>query len=370
MLKPNNLLRPRRHRRVVIPRVEPGVAPGTLRADPDAEPTTVRVIAYGPDELREESTRDLHAVRALVGTAPVLWVHVVGLQDLEAVRTLGEAFGLHGLALEDVLNVGQRAKVEDYGDVLFLVLRAPMLLPEPCTQQLGVFLGAGFVLTFQERPSEMLEPVCQRIRQSVGRIRRSGPDYLTYAILDAVVDNFFPVLESYGEALDRMEEEVLTAPRRASMMELHRIKREMMALRRAVWPKREAVNALLRDPLPQITDETRVYLRDCYDHLVQIMDLVETYRDLSSSLTELYLSSVSNRMNEIMKVLTMFSAFFIPLSFIAGLWGMNFDHNAGALNMPELEWAWGYPFALGVMAVVGILVLIYFRRKGWIGRDL
>ena len=367
MKKPNYLLHPMRDMR--RRRSAPGSAPGTLLPDPEAEPTRVRVIAYGPDELYEEEVHDPARVRGMVGEWPVLWVHVVGLGDLETVQTLGDAFGLHRLALEDVLNVGQRAKVEDYGDTVFLVMRAPMMEPSPCTQQLSLFLGKGWVLTFQERPAGLLEPVRQRIRQKLGRMRTLPADYLAYAILDNVVDNFFPVLESYGEALDRMEEEVLTAPRRSSMMALHRIKRELMALRRAVWPKREAVNALLRDPLPEITEETRVYLRDCYDHLVQIMDLVETYRDLASSLTELYLSAVSNRMNEIMKVLTMFSAFFIPLSFIAGLWGMNFDHARSPLNMPELEWYWGYPFALTVMAAVAVTLLFYFRGKGWIGGD-
>ncbi|HET6762453.1 MAG TPA: magnesium/cobalt transporter CorA [Longimicrobiaceae bacterium] len=350
-------------------RPKPGTSPGTLMHDPEASPTHVRVIGYGPEVLYEEEVKDLSRVREMVDDWPVLWVHVVGLSDLKAIQTLGDAFGLHRLALEDVLNVGQRAKVEDYAETVFLVMRAPMMDPQFCTQQLSLFLGKGWVLTFQERPAGMLEPVRERIRHSVGRIRQLGADYLSYAVLDDVVDNYFPVLESYGEALDRMEEEVLTTPRRASMMTLHRMKRELMGVRRAVWPKREAVNALLRDPLPEITDDTRVYLRDCYDHLVQIMDLVETYRDLASSLTELYLSAVSNRMNEIMKVLTMFSAFFIPLSFIAGLWGMNFDHNASPFNMPELEWTWGYPFALTVMAAVAITLLVYFRRKGWIGGD-
>jgi magnesium transporter len=366
MKKPNYVLHPVREMR--RRRSTPGAPPGTLIPDQEAEPTRVRLIAYGPDELFEQEVQDLSTVRGMVGEWPVLWVHVVGLADLNVVTTLGEAFELHRLALEDVLNVGQRAKVEDYARTLFLVMRAPMMEPSPCTQQLAMFLGDGWVLTFQERPAGMLEPVRERIRHAVGRIRELPADYLAYAILDDVVDNYFPVLEAYGEAFDRLEEEVLTAPRRSTMMEIHSAKREMMALRRAAWPQREAVNALLRDPLPHVTDDTRVYLRDCYDHLVQIMDLVETYRDLASSLTELYLSSVSNRMNEIMKVLTMFSAFFIPLSFVAGLYGMNFDHRASPLNMPELEWYWGYPFALSIMAGIVAFLLVYFYRKGWIGR--
>jgi magnesium transporter len=370
MKKPNYLLHPFRRDMMRLRRSAPGTAPGTLVADPEAAPTVVRVLAYGPDELHEEVVEDLSTVRGMVGEWPVLWLHVTGLANLDAVQTIGDAFGLHRLALEDVMNLGQRAKVEDYGETLFVVLRAPMLEPKPCTQQLSLFLGPQYVISFQERSAGLLEPVRERIRHSVGRIRRLGADYLTYAVVDDVVDNYFPVLERYGEELDGMEVEVLERPQRESMMRLHRIKRELMGMRRAVWPKREAVNALLRDPLPEITDDTRVYLRDCYDHLVQIMDLVETYRDLASSLTELYLSSVSNRMNEIMKVLTLFSAFFIPLSFIAGLWGMNFDHAASPLNMPELEWYWGYPFALTTMGTVVLGLAIYFWRKGWLGREL
>jgi magnesium transporter len=372
MKKPNYLLHPLQpiRREMRQRRLAPGSPPGTLVPDPDAAPTVVRVIAYGPDELFEERVEDLTTVRGMVGEYPVLWVHVTGLADLDAIQTIGDAFRLHRLALEDVMNLGQRAKVEDYGETIFLVVRAPMLDPNPCTQQLSLFLGPGYVISFQERSAGLLEPVRERIRHSVGKIRQWGADYLTYAIVDDVVDNYFPVLEKYGEELDQLEEEVLERPQRSSMTRIHRIKRELMGMRRAVWPKREAVNALLRDPLPEITDDTRVFLRDCYDHLVQIMDLVETYRDLASSLTELYLSSVSNRMNEIMKVLTLFSAFFIPLSFIAGLWGMNFDHSRSPLNMPELEWYWGYPFALTVMATVVLGLAVYFWRKGWLGREL
>jgi magnesium transporter len=203
----------------------------------------------------------------------------------------------------------------------------------------------------------------------VGRIRTVGADYLGYALLDAIVDNYFPVLEAYGERLDEAEDEIINRPTRPTVHRLHNIKRELMAFRRAAWPMRDAVNTLVRDPHPVVQDDTRVYLRDCYDHVVQALELMETYRDFSASLTDLYLSSVSNRMNEIMKVLTMFSAIFIPLSFVAGVYGMNFHEEASPLNMPELRWYFGYPFALALMGSIAFVLLIYFWRKGWIGRD-
>lgn len=367
MKKPNHLLHPfRRHRH---PRTPPGTAPGTLVAAPDAAQPVVRVIAYGPHEITEFTADHLQQVCEMRGKWPVLWVNVDGLGDVDTVQRLGEMFGLHRLALEDVLHVHQRAKVEAYPDNLFIVARMAEPAPDAATEQISIFLGTDFVLTFQERPGDPLDPVRQRIRASSGRIRSAGPDYLAYAVLDAIIDYYFPVLEEYGERLDALEMELLTCPTRQEMNHLHTVKREVMALRRAVWPQREALNALMREPTELIHDETRVYLRDAYDHVIQIMDLVETYRELASSLTDLYLSSVSNRMNEIMKVLTLFAAIFIPLSFIAGLYGMNFDPQVSPLNMPELHWYWGYPFALTLMAVVAFGLLWFFWRKGWIGND-
>lgn len=375
MKTPNYLLHPlhlfhlgRRHTRQRLP---PGTSPGTIAPDPDAPPPTVRVLAYGPHEMTEFAVDDLATVRSMRHHWPVLWVNVDGLGGAETIRELGEIFGLHRLALEDVVNVPQRDKVEEYGDHLFVVARMAMLAPQPITEQISLFLGRDFLLTFQERSGDPLDPVRERIRGAHGRIRGAGPDYLAYAVLDAIVDHYFPVLEAYGERLDTLEDEILEGASRAAMHRLHGVKRELMGLRRAVWPKRETLNALMRDPNDLIADETRVYLRDCYDHAIQIMDLTETYRDLAASLTDLYLSSVSNRMNEIMKVLTIFSAIFIPLGFIAGVYGMNFDRSVSPLNMPELGWYWGYPFALSVMAGVALGLLGFFWRKGWIGgRDV
>jgi magnesium transporter len=324
-------------------------------------------MAYGPEGLKEMETRDPEAVRDLPGRWPVVWINVDGVENLETVRELGEIFHLHRLALEDVVNVPQRAKVESFGDYLFIVARTATLAECVDTEQIGIFLGADFVLTFQEEQGDPYDPVRERIRDSIGHIRGAGTDALAYAILDATIDYYFPILEQLGDRLDSLEEQILTRPTRATITALYAVKRDLTALRRALWPARDAVNALIRDPSPLIDEETRVYLRDCYDHVVQCLDLLESDRELTSSLTDLYLSSIGYRTNEIMRVLTIFSVVFIPLTLIAGIYGMNFDPTVSRWNMPELKWAWGYPFALGLMAAAAIGMLSYFWRRGWLG---
>lgn len=371
MKRPNYLLYPLRPLRRKHHRPPPGSAPGLVqRSTPeDVPPPTITVLAYGADRATEMPIEDLETLRRMRGTFPVLWVNVDGVEHIDTVRDLGAVFGLHRLALEDVVNVPQRAKVEDYGEYLFIVAHMARIGEGLSLnlEQIGIFLGPDFVLTFQERAGDPLDPVRDRIRSKVGRIRSAGADYLAYAVLDAVVDHYFPVLERLGECIDEVEDQILGTSDRNLMARLYSIKRELTALRRAIWPARDALNTLLRDPHPVIDPETQVYLRDCYDHVVQSIDLVESYRDLTSSLTDLYLSTLGNRTNEIMKVLTIFSAIFIPLTFIAGVYGMNFDYGASPLNMPELHWAWGYPFALLLMVVVALLMLFFFRRRGWLG---
>jgi magnesium transporter len=234
-------------------------------------------------------------------------------------------------------------------------------------EQLSLFLGDRFVVTFQEgKPGDSLEPVRKRLRESAGKLRTLGADYLAYALIDAVIDGYFPVLEEYGERLETLEDEILDKPGAGTIARLHGIKRDLLEVRRAVWPLREALAALDRDPGELVTAETRVFLRDCYDHVVRVMDLVETYRELCADLMDVYLSSVSNRLNEVMRVLTVFSAIFIPLTFIAGVYGMNFHTDASPWNMPELAWKWGYPFCLGLMLATAGGLLVFFARKGWL----
>lgn len=348
-------------------RPPPGSSPGTLATHPDAPVPVVTAIGYGPDGFDEWTVEDPATLAEARGRWPVLWVNVDGVGHAPTLEALGAVFGLHRLALEDVTDVPQRPKAEWYDQHLFVVGRMVRLVPALDVEQLSLFLAPGYVLTFQERPGDPLDPVRRRLRMGTGRIRATGADYLAYAILDAVVDNYFPVLERYGDLLEELDDCILAGGGRAAMARLHAVKRDLLALRRAVWPVRDAITGLLREPGELIGEGTQVFLRDCHDHVVQAADLVETYRELASSLTDLYLSSVSYRMNEIMKVLTLFTAVFIPLSFIAGLYGMNFDHEESPLNMPELEWYFGYPFALGLMAVIAAGLLYYFWRRGWIG---
>ena len=338
----------------------PGSSPGTLIADPDAPPPRLSVLAFGPDGVEERAIDDPHALREYFPRHAVTWLDVQGLGDADLIERLGLVFGLHRLWLEDVLSTRQRPKIETYGDVRYLVVRALEGDGRLETDQISIFFGPRFVVTFQERYGDCFDTLRERIRAGKGNLRTHGPSYLTYAILDAVVDHYFPILERLGERLDTLEDELVQAPRATSLTEIHAIRRDLLTLRRAVWPLREALHHLLRDGDAAFTADTRLYLSDCYDHTVQVMDLVENYREIASGLLDVYLSSMSHRMNEVMKVLTVISTIFIPLTFLAGVYGMNFDH------MPELSWRFGYPLAVGLMAGVCGALYRVFRRSGWL----
>lgn len=350
-------------------RVRVGYEPGTLLPPPGARPPEIRANCFAPDRAAEFTIRDPLELSALLPQWPVTWVNVEGLGDPKLIERLGQVFGLHPLALEDVLNLHQRAKLEEYQDHFFIVLRMLRGGPPVETEQLSIFLGRNYVITFQTgHPGDCFDPLRQRLRAGRGNIRAQGADYLAYALLDAVIDASFPVLEDIGERLERLEDAILTSPRRGALIALHECKRDLLTVRRAVWPLRDVLNLLIRDDSPLVRPETRIFLRDCYDHAVRLIDLVETDRELGSDLIELYLSSVSNRLNEVMKTLTIITVFFMPLSFIAGVYGMNFDTSVSPFNMPELRWYLGYPFALLLMGAVVIAFWIYFIRAGWIGR--
>jgi magnesium transporter len=347
---------------------KPGTAPGTLSA-PEVrrvEEVSISVMAYGPERVDEWQGSSVEEALARRSDLPVTWIDVVGLHDVDLLQQLGEHFGLHQLALEDVLNVGQRPKVEAYEDHLFVIMRLIHRGSELESEQISIFLGGGFLLTLQEVPGDVFDGVRDRIRHGLGRIRRSGADYLAYAVIDSLVDNFFPVLEELGTRLEDLEDEVIEDPDRETVSRLHQARKDLLLLRRAAWPEREVVSTLERQETPLIGRETRVFLRDCYDHAVQILDMTETYRELASSLLELYLSTVSNRMNEVMKVLTVLASIFIPLTFLAGIYGMNFDTEASPWNMPELDWYWGYPAFWVVSAVLAGVLLILFKKKDWL----
>ncbi len=350
-----SLLRPRA--------VTPGMAPGTLRPRerPPEFPVRMQMVRYDPDHLVEA---ELHSVADLdkVPEEEMCWIDVVG-HDVDLIATLGERLEVHPLALEDVVNVGQRPKVEDYDETLFIVLDliqcrdpGPILVKE----QISLVVQEGLLLSVRERPSDVFDPVRSRLRNGTGRrIRTCGADYLAYALIDTVVDHLFPVLDRVGERIETIETSLLEDPTKSDLDELHRLKRDLLLMRRSAWPLRDAVGGLLRGDHELIEDETRVFLRDVGDHIAHAIDVIETYREMASSLVDLYLSSVSNRMNEVMKVLTIIATIFIPLTFIAGLYGMNFEY------MPELGIRWAYPALLVFMAALAGVMIWYFKRKEW-----
>jgi magnesium transporter len=347
----------------------PGAAPGTLTPPANAQPTTMRYMAYGPERFEEGAAADIAAVQQAAAQYPVVWLDVAGLADIATVERIGRAFRLHPLALEDTVHPHQRAKVDEYDSHDFVVVRMPPMAGEEDTEQIALFVGTNFVISFQERPGDCLDPLRERIRQHKGRVRSEGPDYLAYSILDAVVDSYFAPLEACGEELEALEDDTIASPTRGIVHRIYAERRRLLAFRRAVWPLRDALSAILREPPPRFSPSTRVFLRDTYDHTVQIVDLLELYRELAAGLMEVYLSSVSNRMNEIMKVLTIISTVFIPLTFIAGVYGMNFNTDASPLNMPELNWRFGYVLVMGSMAVLALAMLAMFRRWGWLGKE-
>jgi magnesium transporter len=347
----------------------PGSMPGTLSIETDAQHPVLFLIDYNEADATRVKLDTPEECVPYLDTQSVSWIDVQGLGSEEVLRRLGSVFGLHPLVLEDVVNVPQRPKVEEYDEQLLLITRMIMLKKSGTgfmSEQVSFILGRHYLLSVQEEPAaDSFGPVRERIRSNKGCIRREGADYLMYALLDAVIDGFFPVLEQYGEAIEDLEEEVVENPTRRTLEKIHKLKRELLLLRRAIWPQRDAINSLIRDGSDLISAEVRIYLRDCYDHAVQVLDMVETYRELASSLMDVYLSSVSNKMNEVMKLLTVISTIFIPMTFVAGVYGMNFDPKASPLNMPELDWYFGYPLCWAIMLAIAFSLIYYFYRKGW-----
>ena len=347
----------------------PGSMPGTLKIAADAVPPEIVLIDYDERTADRLQIATPEECTPYLDTASVAWVDVKGLGSEDVLQRLGRVFTLHPLVLEDVVNVPQRPKVEEYDEQLLIISRMVMLKPNGpgfLAEQVSFVLGQHYLLTVQEEPNyDSFGPVRDRIRTNKGVIRKHKADYLMYALLDSIIDGFFPVLEAYGENLEELEDEVVENPSRQTLEKIHQMKRELLMLRRAIWPQRDAINSLIRDGSALISDEVRVYLRDSYDHTVQVLDMVETYRELASSLMDVYLSSVSNRMNEVMKFLTVMSSIFIPLTFLAGIYGMNFDRDKSPYNMPELNSYWGYPVFWVVIIAIAVSMIVFFKRKGW-----
>jgi magnesium transporter len=347
----------------------PESIPGTLNLPPNAPRPKITLIDYNQNQATKIELKNPLDCAAYLDTESVSWINIDGLGDNATWQQLSEVFKLHPVALEDIVNVPQRPKVVEYDEHLIFISRMvtlDQLSQNFISEQISFIVGKHYLLTIQEEAKyDCLFSVRERIRSKKGSIRQKNVDYLFYALIDAIIDGFFPVMEVYGEMVQSLQSEIISRPTNKSLAKIHQLQQDLLIMRRAIWPQRDAINSLLRDGSDLISDEVRVFLRDCYDHTIQILDMIETYRDLASNLTDIYLSSVSNRMNEIMKTLTVISSIFIPLTFIAGIYGMNFNPDKSPWNMPELDWYWGYPVVLMIMLIVGTMMLLFFWRKGW-----
>ncbi len=343
-----------------------GLPPGTLIhiGEKKVEEPKITIFDYDDQHFEEREVKALEECFVFKDKPTVTWINVEGIHQVEMVEKLGECYGFHPLVLEDILNTDQRPKMEVYGDYIYIVLK--MFYGDNTNhsievEQVSLILGSNFLISFQEgKKGDVLNPVRERIRGSKGLIRKMGADYLAYSLLDTIVDNYFLILEKLGERVEFLEEELVVRPTNKTLQEIQKFKNEMIFLRRAVWPLREVILGLSRKESPLIKETTEIYLRDVYDHTVQAMDTIEVYREMLSGMLDIYLSSVSNRLNSVMKVLTIIATIFMPLTFIAGIYGMNFRY------MPELEWRWGYPAVWFLVVIISISMLIYFKKKRWL----
>lgn len=341
----------------------PGTPPGTLIAHHGYnDDYTVRLWDYDNNGLQEVLCTDIEQTQT-IKTAPhaVTWLDINGLHDPETIRHLGALNKIHPLALEDLLNHGQRPKIDHLDNYVFIILSLPRLVDEEIViEQISLFASQGKIISLCQGDGAIFEPVRERLRQQLGRLRHNDASYLLYVLIDTVIDAAFPVLENLSDSIETLEENILESPDKSQMHTLHRLKRDLLLLRKTLWPQREVLNRLLRDEIEVLNPAHRLYFNDCHDHVIQIIDLIETYREMLNGLLDLYLSSLNNRMNDIMRVLTIIATIFIPLTFLVGVYGMNFKH------MPELEWLFGYPLLWGIMLVIGAGMLWLFRRNHWL----
>jgi magnesium transporter len=329
--------------------------------DPMEREVKISIIDYDESHIQEKDVKDVEECLSFRDSSTVTWINIDGITDRDLIGKVGECFGLHPLLVEDITTTTQRPKIEETETYIFIMLKMLYWSENAIkTEQVSIVLGPTFVLSFQEYPGDVFDPIRERINNAKGRIRRRGADYLSHGLMDAVVDNYFIVLEKIGEEVEEIEEELVTDPKPETLQDIYRLKRMMVELRRSVWPLREVISRFERIESSLVDESTKIYFRDIYEHTIQVIDTVETYRDMMASMIDLYLSSVSNKMNEVMKVLTIFASIFIPLTFIAGIYGMNFQY------MPELGWHWGYFGVLGSMGFLITVMVIYFRRKGWL----
>ncbi len=342
-----------------------GLPPGTLVhiGEKKTEKVEITAINYNQEQYQEKEVKIIGECFPVKNESTVTWININGIHQGEIIEEIGKHLGLHPLLMEDIMNTEQRPKMEDFGDYIFIILK--MLYYNEAKneleiEQVSLIIGANFIVSFQEKKGDVFETIRVRIRNGKGKVRKEGADYLAYALVDAIVDSYFIILEKMGGKIEDIEEKLVADPTTETLQTIHNLKRDMMFLRRSVWPLREVISGLERTGSPLIKETTDIYLRDVYDHTIQVIDTIETFRDMTSGMLDIYLSSVSNRMNEVMKVLTIIATIFIPLTFIAGIYGMNFKY------MPELEWHWGYFAALLIMVIIGVVMLINFRKKKWL----
>jgi len=341
-----------------------GTPPGTLIhiGKQKMENVHISVIDYNETTIDEREVSSVEECKRYTETSTVTWINVDGIHDPVVMEDFGKYFGLHSLLLEDIMNTNQRPKAEDYGSYIYFVLKMIYLEngERICDEQVSIILGKNYVITFQERTGDVFDTIRQRLRNGKGRIRKSNADYLAYALVDSIIDHYFVILEKVGDSLEDLEEEVVQNPTTQTLQNIHRMKRKMIGLRKSVWPLREVISFMERSETDLIDPSIDIYLRDVYDHTIQVIDTLESYRDMVSGLLDIYLSSISNKMNEVMKVLTIIATIFIPLTFLAGIYGMNFAF------MPELQWKYGYFAVLFVMLVIFIGMIRYFKKRKWL----
>ncbi|MGV8058720.1 MAG: magnesium/cobalt transporter CorA [Smithellaceae bacterium] len=340
-----------------------GLLPGSLihLGNTYTEKPKISLINYNEASFSEREINSAAGLKAEMDRQGIMWIDIVGLQDTSLLEDIGNVFGLHPLVLEDILNTDQRPKMEDYCDYLYIVLRNfnGQTNGELISEQISMILGKNFVISFREKPDNLFEPIRQRLVSNKGRIRKSGADYLAHAIIDNIVDNYFIVLEKLEEKIEFLENDLVRRTTPVTLQAIHDLKRELILLRKSLWPLREAISSLERSDSQLISESTRIYFKDIFDHVIAIIDSLETFRDMLSGMLDIYLSSVSNKLNEVMKVLTVIATIFMPLTFLAGVYGMNFKF------MPELEWRWGYFGVLGIMLLVALSMIYYFKKKKW-----
>ena len=342
-----------------------GLPPGTLVQieEKKAEKVKITIIDYDETQFQEKEAETIEECFPFKDRPTVTWINIYDIHQVEVIAKIGAHFGIHPLILEDIMNTGQRPKMEDFEDYIFVVVKMIYYDEkdnEIKAEQVSLILGPSFVVSFQEKEGDVFNPIRERIRKAKGRIRKMKADYLAYALIDTIVDHYFIVLEKLGEKIEGMEEALVTNPTPETLQNIHTLKRELIFLRKSIWPLREVVNNMERGESSLIDESTGIYLRDVYDHTIQVVDTIETFRDMVSGMLDIYLSSISNKMNEVMKVLTIIATIFIPLTFVAGLYGMNFKY------IPELEWHWGYFAALFLMVIIGFGMVMYFRNKKWL----